>query len=51
LECGDLSPLWQSIYWRHPGSLLPPLKERAMAFARFVDIPAASRLVRQQFGW
>jgi hypothetical protein len=48
LECGDLSPLWQKIYWPHPGTLPPLSKERAIAIMRFVDIPAASRLVRQQ---
>jgi len=31
LECGDLSPLWQSVYWPRPGSLLPLSQERRIA--------------------
>jgi len=34
----------------HPGSLLPLSIERPTGFMCFADIPAASRLVRQQFG-
>jgi hypothetical protein len=39
------------VRWPLPGSLLPLSEKRAIGFMRFADILAASRLVRQQFGW
>jgi hypothetical protein len=49
LECGDLSPLGQTIYWPRPGSLLPYSKDRPTGFMHLLDMPAASRLARRQF--